>query len=152
MKRKKILCVCSAGLVRSAALKDGIFWGWNQMDVINCGVDGNGDDTLDMLYKWADVILVVADNILPFIPQEFRSKTKVVPIGEDEYGNPGSLELKRKVESLLVTCAVMEDELEHYEILYTPGTQCPEHLDETIMDCGHCGIYWADDICLVCGE
>lgn len=102
MNGQRVLCVCAAGLVRSVALKDAVFFGWNNVDVLNCGVEHNKPETLAMLFTWADVILIVDDKLMPQIPEKFRSKTKIVPIGDDVWGSPDNLELRQKVQIELI--------------------------------------------------
>ena len=81
---RKILTVCSRGNSRSVALayllKDGL-----DFDAIAIGVDSASNDTKDMLYRWADLIIVVHDELAPSIPQEFHDKMRIWNVGPDRY-------------------------------------------------------------------
>ena len=83
----KILCICERGNSRSPTL------GWilkDRMghDVIAMGIRANSNETKQMLYKWAERIILVDKDFLPEIPQEFHEKVKVWDVGKDIYFIP----------------------------------------------------------------
>lgn len=94
--KKKILTVCSAGLVRSVGICDVLKVHFDA-DAIPVGIDANEKETLEMLYKWADWIVLMMHIWEGRIPLEYRSKIKVCPVGEDTYGNSRNRELIDKV-------------------------------------------------------
>lgn len=83
----KILTLCRAGLVRSVALEDVLKLHFQPTDVLAAGVDFNKEDTKEMLYKWADKIIVMEEHYLEKIPQEYQLKILVCEVGPDTYGS-----------------------------------------------------------------
>ena len=103
-KNQKVVCVCRSGQVRSVAARHILAARFGFNKVIACGWENNDQDTLDMLYKWADVILVVGRGLdwkLSTPPE----KTHLVDIGQDVYGRYNHPELigmlVPKIEALL---------------------------------------------------
>lgn len=80
----KILVVCARGNSRSVALA-WILKDHMNLDAIAMGIRAAADDTKDMLYKWADKIILVAGAFKDEIPEEYRGKLKVWDVGEDRY-------------------------------------------------------------------
>ena len=88
----KVLCVCHAGYVRSAAtamiLKDRGF------DAIAVGVNHASSETLDTLGNWADKILLAEPSMIwKFNANHHGKVERNFTIGEDEWGNPSHKEL-----------------------------------------------------------
>src|SRR5207245_5530036 len=73
MKRKKILCLCAGGQVRSVTL-GGICKYWFGHEAIAASLEKLEPDTLDMLYRWAEVIVVVEQQYLQLVPDEHAAK------------------------------------------------------------------------------
>ena|SRR6266849_8400722 len=87
----KILTVCERGNIRSVAagylLKD--IRKPMGYDVLACGIKTATPETFKMLAKWADKILVVADEaVYNLMPERFKDKTIHCNIGKDVWGNP----------------------------------------------------------------
>lgn len=80
----KVLCVCSRGNSRSVALgwmlKDGMAF-----DAIAMGIDANSEDTKNMLYDWADHIIIVDRELLDKFPERYKNKLKVFDVGGDRF-------------------------------------------------------------------
>jgi predicted protein tyrosine phosphatase len=102
---KKVLCVCSAGLLRSATLQNFLIkeYGYN---VRNCGTDEHHAliPISEALCTWADEIVFVNaenyDNVKVALGQikiEGESKIKILDI-PDDYGfnDPELIEIIRK--------------------------------------------------------
>lgn len=91
----KVLCVCAAGMVRSQALVFVLKANYAQygVDALACGVGGNGSDTLQMLYEWAQVIIVLDGTLVPLILEPYRGKVLVFDVGPDRWHDPGSSDL-----------------------------------------------------------
>jgi predicted protein tyrosine phosphatase len=92
---KKVLCVCSAGLVRSTTMA------WylkvnKRYDAIPVGVHKNAPETLDLLGEWADIILVAESSMKLHFPN-YQDKIRDLAIGEDIWGVPFQAELMSKV-------------------------------------------------------
>jgi len=95
----KILTVCDQGNNRSVHLAHLLKY-WNN-DVLPVGLDTNSKETLEMLYKWADAIIVVEDAMRQVIPIEFIQKVKVWNVGEDVYSRPFNTQLHQKAKQYL---------------------------------------------------
>lgn len=93
----KILTVCRAGLVRSVALADVLKLHFEETDVLPCGIHFNSYDTLQMLFHWADRIIVMEDRYKLGIGEQWLYKTHVCEVGPDTYGTPKKPELIDKV-------------------------------------------------------
>jgi predicted protein tyrosine phosphatase len=88
----KVLCVCHAGYVRSAAtamiLKNRGF------DAIAVGVNHASPETLKMLGEWADRILLAEPSMIWKLNASHHGKVeRSFTIGEDEWGNPSDRDL-----------------------------------------------------------
>jgi hypothetical protein len=90
--RKKFLCVCEGGNVRSASLALILKCHFNQ-DAIAIGWRFASPETLKMLCEWATYIVVMQKIFVEKIPKVFLSKVRVVDVGEDKYGTPMHHEL-----------------------------------------------------------
>lgn len=98
----KILTVCQRGNVRSVAaayiLKDQMEFS----DTIAMGVETASLETQNILFNWADKILVVAGrDVYEKIPAEFIFKIEWLNIGPDIWQNPKSEDLLAKLNILL---------------------------------------------------
>lgn len=103
----RILCLCAAGITRSAATKF-VLNHRGYRDVLSAGIYTTSPSTLDMLYKWADIILVATPILAVEIPQPHRDKVdNRFKLGEDTWGNPMSVDLLRKVGTILNTCGLL---------------------------------------------
>lgn len=54
-------------------------------DVLNCGVEGNEPETLEMLYNWAEVIVVLRDFFKDSIPEKYHHKVRILDVGVDRF-------------------------------------------------------------------
>lgn len=80
----KILCVCQGGNVRSVTLAYILKYQYGQ-DALAVGWEPNSTETKNLLYKWADVIILVEDQFKKHIPKRFHKKLRVVEIGPDRW-------------------------------------------------------------------
>ena len=85
----KILTICERGNSRSVMLAYLLKDGYGH-DAIACGIRANTGETMDMLYKWADKIILVDKDFIPEVPQEFHSKMKVWDVGKDRFFMPNN--------------------------------------------------------------
>lgn len=93
----KILCCCGGGNWRSQhcalILKD-VF----HQDALAVGLaTANGNDTREMLYEWADLIIVLTTEVIGNVPERYRSKTVLWDVGPDDYDHQPSLLLMRNI-------------------------------------------------------
>ena len=89
----KILTVCRAGLVRSVSLADVLKLHFKPTDVLPVGKDFNSEETKQMLFEWADKIIVMETHYKDSIPQEYWDKLLVCDVGADRYGSSKHPEL-----------------------------------------------------------
>ena len=81
----KILTMCAGGNLRSVGLKYLLKYKYGH-EALACGQDSNSPETIDMLCKWADYIIIVTGEYRKFIPQEYQSKLLCFDIGIDRFG------------------------------------------------------------------
>ena len=80
----KILCLCERGNSRSVALA------WILKDhmghnAIASGMRTMDDETKEMLYNWAERIILVDKTFEDEIPVEYKTKLKVWDVGPDRF-------------------------------------------------------------------
>ena len=80
----KILCVCEWGNNRSVTMAFLLKY-VEGFETLTAGLMYNSPETLDMLYNWADKIVVPEDTLLEFIPEKYKEKIKFYNIGKDIY-------------------------------------------------------------------
>lgn len=97
IQRVKILTVCDQGNNRSVQFSHLLKY-WNH-DVIPIGIATTSEETLLMLFDWADVIILTDSE--QKIPQEYQDKVKLFDVGEDNYPRPFNPELYKKAKELL---------------------------------------------------
>lgn len=93
---KRIVIVCSAGLCRSVSLADVLKLHFEPCDVIPLGVDRNFE-VKDILFDWADHIVVMYHKFEKRIPEKHASKVLLCDVGPDTYGHSKNPELIGKV-------------------------------------------------------
>ena len=98
--KRKVLCVCIGGTVRSVGIKD-VLNGNHGCDALAASAIWQSPDTMWMLCTWADLIVPVEPRSLPKGPRqyekqwmecamwerEFAAKRKVLDLGPDVWGN-----------------------------------------------------------------
>lgn len=89
---RKILCICRYGNIRSVALAR--LLKKERFDALACGIIPNAKDTLQMLMRWADKILVVETSLIQFLPEGFEKKIVDMEIGEDVWHDPFNSDLE----------------------------------------------------------
>ena len=99
-KRTHILCVCEHGNNRSVTMAHILKYVEN-FETLTAGVAYHSYQTLEMLYQWADVIVVPEDKLLHLIPLSYKHKIKFYNIGEDKYPRPFNQELYQKAKKLM---------------------------------------------------
>lgn len=96
----KILCVCRGGNVRSVAMKM-LLTRYLDHDALACGFETTDAETRDMLYRWADVIVLLCADFEPLIRPRWANKLSVYDVGEDIWGNPFSPSLHVRLADML---------------------------------------------------
>lgn len=81
-KAKKVLCVCSAGLLRSPTMAVVLQKDYNY-NTRSCGIHDYALIQFDeVLGTWADEIVCVDSNIAQYIPEQFSNKVTVLNIAD----------------------------------------------------------------------
>ncbi len=81
----KILTVCDQGNNRAVQFAHLLKYKY-KADAIPVGLDTTSKETLDMLYTWADYIILTDKT--QKVPGEYTSKVKLWDVGEDRYPRP----------------------------------------------------------------
>lgn len=97
---KHILCVCEHGNNRSVTMAHILKYASN-FETLTAGLGYHTQETLEMLFKWADVIVVPDADLLPLIPEQHKSKIKFYNIGKDIYPRPFNKDLYLKATVLM---------------------------------------------------
>jgi predicted protein tyrosine phosphatase len=100
LKVKHILCVCEHGNSRSVTMA------WllkyvEDFETLTAGLGYHTPETLQMLFEWADVIVVPEDKLLALIPEKYKAKIKFYNIGADIYPRPHNKDLLKKAHELM---------------------------------------------------
>lgn len=83
----KILTCCSQGLCRSVGLADVLKMHFEPVDVIPIGLNSNSPGTKEMLFDWADFIVLMESHFVTKIDTKWHNKILVCEVGKDNYGN-----------------------------------------------------------------
>lgn len=98
----KVLVVCDEGNNRSVTIAGQLkYWGH---DVLTVGLARNSTETLEMLVKWSDRVIITdyAQSDHPELrTQRARDKTQLWDIGPDVYPRPFNKGLLAKVKVLM---------------------------------------------------
>lgn len=94
-----ILTVCEQGNVRSVATRYRLNKRGHR-DVIAIGAMNTTPETLEMLYDWAEVVLLAEPHFVELLPDDKKVEKKFT-IGPDTFGWYGKRELKQIVDQQL---------------------------------------------------
>jgi len=89
---KKILTVCEGGNVRSVGLAYALKS--NGQDAVAASWRFNTKETLAMLYRWADFIVVMQPEMMEHIPNRYKPKLRCIDVGPDRFGSAFHPELQ----------------------------------------------------------
>lgn len=96
----KILTVCNGGNCRSVTLASMIKQ--EGVEAIPIGLRTNTTKTIKMLGRWADVVIVLADNhMLDRLPNGLKKKVIYMNIGKDEWEQAMHPELVKRISKAL---------------------------------------------------
>lgn len=95
----KIVVVCEQGNNRSVHFAHLLKY-WNN-DVLTGGLKTNSEETLKMLYEWAETIILTEKIQENKIPEKYQDKVVVFEVGPDTYHRPFNAELNLKVRKFL---------------------------------------------------
>lgn len=94
------LCVCEGGNVRSVTLGY-ILKQERGLNALACSWRFNDSSTLEMLYNWADKIILMQSGWEDKIPLKWRPKTVVCDVGPDRWGRSLDSDLGNVIRSKL---------------------------------------------------
>ncbi len=98
----KILVVCDQGNNRSVTFAHALKYKYKGSDVLTAGVKNTSEETLFMLFDWADVIIATSeDQAQKHISLKSLDKVKVWDVGEDNYPRPFNSDLKLIVDRVI---------------------------------------------------
>jgi predicted protein tyrosine phosphatase len=94
----KVVTVCQGAHVRSVALKYLLTYKYGH-EVLACGWESNTAETRNMLFEWADIIVIMQKEFEKYVPEQYHNKGDErklysYDVGEDRYGNPFHPELQ----------------------------------------------------------
>lgn len=100
--KTKVVTVCGRGNVRSVALGY-ILKDKYGLDSVAIGCNSAGTDLIDILYRWADVVIYMTYAAERDMPQhDLHGSLKMTcEVGEDVFGNPRHQTLLAKCEEWL---------------------------------------------------
>lgn len=96
----KILCVCEHGNNRSVNFAQRLKYKY-KADTISIGLTTTSQETLAMLYKWADYIIIPEKRLRQLMPDGFDEKIKYFEVGEDHFPRPFHPVLDRLVKQII---------------------------------------------------
>lgn len=84
----RVVCICRGGQVRSVATRYILADRFGFRRVLVCGWEKNDKETVEMLCRWADAVVVVGStgNWWHTPDPMFEDKTHRLNIGEDRWG------------------------------------------------------------------
>ena len=89
----KIVTMCQGGQVRSVGLKFLLTYRYRH-EVIACGWQSNSPGTRELLFRWADYIIIMQPCMEQHVPLIYHNredgtrKLFCFDVGPDNYGNP----------------------------------------------------------------
>lgn len=102
----KIVTMCRGGQIRSVGAKYILHYKYGH-DVIACGYESNTQETREMLYDWADYIIIMSKDFEQYVPDKYKTnssgarKLYLYEVGEDRYGNPFHPELQWQLDKII---------------------------------------------------
>ncbi len=73
-KKYKIVTICRGGNVRSVGAKYILHYKYGH-DVIACGYESNTQETREMLYDWADYIIIMSKDFEQYVPDKYKTSS-----------------------------------------------------------------------------
>ncbi len=82
---RRFLCVCAGGNSRSHAMAFMLKNYWHVQAIAIGVATGTSLPTLDMLFEWADEIVIMHSELYGHVPAQFDDKKTLCDVGEDTY-------------------------------------------------------------------
>lgn len=95
----RILCVCEGGFTRSVCLAGHLRNrnGTPCHDALAIAWRFNSPETLEMMSRWAEMIVVMEPYMVEKIPAAWREKVTICDVGPDRYGQSLHPELVQQI-------------------------------------------------------
>ena len=90
----RVLCLCQKGNSRSVVLAY-LLRKRFKCEAIPAGMVNTGRATREMLYRWADRIILVVPRYAHWVPDEYRDKLRVIDAEGDPFKGHDEALLKR---------------------------------------------------------
>lgn len=97
----KILTICDQGNNRSVQFAHLLKYKYKGFDVIPIGLSTTSLPTLQMLFEWANIIILTEPCQKEQIPFCYEHKVKVWDVGADTYPRPFNKELYAKARAII---------------------------------------------------
>lgn len=92
-----VLVLCQGGNVRSAAAAFLLRYKYG-IDAVSASLECNSPDTLDLLYAWANYVLIMDERLMQYVPEEWeKHRVRLCAVGPDHFGDPFRMDLLQKV-------------------------------------------------------
>ncbi len=112
----RVLCVCERGNSRSAGLATLLREHYG-VESLSCGVRAVTVETWWTLYAWADLVILMAENLRPYVPSgnvaEVADKLVVCEVGDDRYWYGIHPELAALCQTFLSQCQKLKGHTKH---------------------------------------
>lgn len=91
----KVVTMCQQANCRSVGLGI-VLKDHHQVDCVAVGYNANSPELREMLYSWADAIVLMQPGMVTSVPWQFRVKTIVCDVGPDGYWHARNEQLQAK--------------------------------------------------------
>lgn len=98
---KKVLVFCSEGNSRSVGCAYVLKSRPHRADALAAGIRRVSPETKKMLCEWAEIIIIMHDELVPHLPEEYLPKMKLWNVGEDIYARGWKNGLTDKVKDFI---------------------------------------------------
>lgn len=98
-EQTKILCCCSGGKVRSIGAKFVLEDVYGFKNILTAGLDKTHPETLNMLFDWAEVILIVGETDL--MNKISNPKAIHLDVGVDRFGCYNNADLYKLLRQMI---------------------------------------------------
>lgn len=109
----RILVLCQGGNSRSVAISMMLKYKFD-VDAMSASIERNTDSTLEMLFDWADLIIITQEKFRENIRKPWMGNVVIMDIGHDRWANPMSIEL------LDIALSKITEQLSHLEAINKP--------------------------------
>lgn len=66
-------------------------------ETLACGWENNDYRTMSFLVEWADLVIVMHEDFIGYLPTRLQGNASILHVGEDIWGNPFHEDLQLKI-------------------------------------------------------